>query len=399
MTKKSLQVLLYMNQVYLNEVSGQSSFERGLTKALTRRCSLSQETEIQIFTVHPPHSNSPSHNGANETYYLLLDKSTYRGYLAHQLKLFWAGFVALWKNRKNNVTIYFRYNPAMISPVLLSILFRRRLVFRTGPVFQSMAAYRPDLKKWVYFVVYPWLWLCCRRAVKIITVTNRISHLLIQSFGFIKDKIVVIPNGTDVNKFVPTNSNRKFWGLSDQKLTFGFVGSLKEVQGLHVVIKALAEIRERLGVLPQVLVVGDGPKRREYEQLAINLKVNDCIQWAGRRPQTEIPSAISTCDIMLMPLTRQTISERGTSGMKLFEYLACDRPVMASRCEDLLILEKYDVGTLVEADNIAAWASAIMIAMEHSPEDFRLKGRARQLVLENFTFDAIADKFWDVCFN
>ena len=113
----------------------------------------------------------------------------------------------------------------------------------------------------------------------------------------------------------------------------------------------------------------------------------------------EIPLAIAACDVMLLPLTKHSLDVRGTSATKLFEYLACDKSVLASRCEDLDFLEKNKIGWLIEPEDVEAWASAILQLTNMDRAALNLKGRARDLILKEYSFDAVAEKIWSACFD
>jgi glycosyltransferase involved in cell wall biosynthesis len=191
--------------------------------------------------------------------------------------------------------------------------------------------------------------------------------------------------------------DRARWGLDEQGLVLGFVGILFVDHGVDVVIRALAKIRAETGSAPQLLIVGDGPCRAEWQKLAEISGVADRVVFAGQRPHHEVASAIAACDVMLAPFTRRTFEVTGSSAMKLFEYLACDKPVLASRAEDHQFLAESGVGWLVEPENVDAWTAAIQARL-HEPT-ISLAGRGRQLAESSYSFRQIADRVWSVCFG
>jgi glycosyltransferase involved in cell wall biosynthesis len=394
-----LKKLLYINQIFLDEPTGQGSFEQGLIESLLKRVKRTSNVGIRIFSVRRAGSTPKSSDVEAGIKKLLLVKDNKFGYLSYQMRLFWELGRELWSCRQDDVTIYVRYNPSMISAALLAILGRRRLVLRTGPVFQSMRDYRPDLKGWVYLFAACSAWFFYRKADRVIVATRKIGELLQSVFPFITSKLVVISNGADTEKFKPLSAARHQWGIPDSTFVLGYVGQLDPVQGLQVVINAIAVLERNGSKIPLLLAVGDGPSRGEWEDLGKRLGVNENIRWVGRIPHEEIPSVIAACDVMLLSLTRHTLETRGTSATKLFEYLACDKPVLASRCEDLLFIEQDDIGRLVEPEDIQGWASAIQEVMNTNRSDLGLKGRARELVIREYSFDAVAKKIWSACFD
>ena len=392
-------ILFYVNQIYMDEPTGQGSFERGLIESLLGDSNKFGNIDIRVFSVHRPGLQPKPSDTSSKIKTLPLDKDNYWGYIAHQCCLFWVLGRELWRCRKKNVSLYVRYNPSMVSSALLAFLFRRRLVFRTGPVFQSMKVYKPDLNTWVYRFVAPGLWLFCKKAHKIVVITKRVGELVTDSFPFAARKILVVPNGANTNKFSRLPPKRDTWQLPNDAFVFGYIGHIDVDQGLQVFIRAMAQACTEGVKVPHLLVVGDGPNRREWQQLAVKLNLSEYIVWAGSRPHHEIPLAIAACDVMLLPLTKHSLDVRGTSATKLFEYLACDKSVLASRCEDLDFLEKNKIGWLIEPEDVEAWASAILQLTNMDRAALNLKGRARDLILKEYSFDAVAEKIWSACFD
>jgi glycosyltransferase involved in cell wall biosynthesis len=212
----------------------------------------------------------------------------------------------------------------------------------------------------------------------------------------VANKTVVVPNGANIDHFRPFPGDRARWGLSPGGLVLGFVGHLFDDQGLDTVVRALGKIQKESGNAPQMLVVGEGPALRAWQRLADDLGLGSRVVFAGKRPFSEIPSAINTCDIMLAPFTRRMFALSGSSALKVFEYLACDKPVLATRAPDHEFLREAGVGWLVEPDNVAAWADAIRERM--ADPAFTLRGRARRLAEEHFSFTRVAERIWSACF-
>lgn len=390
-------VLLYINQINLDELSGQASFERGLLTALRNKLTRDPTVDLRIFSVHDPRGGTKAPLAGDDVRTLPLSKRGTWSYVAFQWSLFWALGRELWQRRGNDLTLYVRYSPSMIAPALLALLFRRRLVFRTGPVFRSLQAYRTDIPRGVYPVLGIGLWLFCRQAHRIVVITKQVADWVSLQHPFARDKITIVPNGADPEKFLPLPPDRGRWGLPENAFVMGYVGYIDEYQGLHVIIRAMANIRKRSKRVPHLLVVGDGPSRKQWEDLAFALGISDLIVWAGRLPHDEVPHAIAACDAMLLPLTQRSIETRGTSATKLFEYLACDKFVLASRCEDLLFLDHEAVGRLVNPEDEDEWTEALLEQMD-VPRD-GLEGRGRALVMKKYSFDVVAEKIWSVCFG
>lgn len=178
-----------------------------------------------------------------------------------------------------------------------------------------------------------------RRADLVVCISETLRDLLIREAGVSPDKVVVVPNGVDVERFRPDVTPAIRSG-SDGELVVGFVGFVIERQGLDDLIHAVQRLRaEGLGV--SALIVGDGPDRRALERLARDLGVDGAVRFVGQVPWSAVPSHIASFSVAYS-------GQRGVGGMpmyhsplKIYEYLAMGRPVIASAHPDA-------VRTLVE---------------------------------------------------
>jgi glycosyltransferase involved in cell wall biosynthesis len=389
-------VLLYVNQVYPDDYTGQGTFERELIAALRRGVKEQQRGRLLVFTVRRPGDHTRWDQPPPDVVALPLDKSRPRGYLVHQLRLLVALGRAVLEHWGDDVTIYTRYAPSSIAPVAVRTLLRRRLVLRTGPALQDRTTFGINPGLLMHLAVRLGFWWNCRSADTIVVVATQTRRSIAASFPFVNHKAVVIPNGANTRHFTPVARERAHWGLDEDGLVLGFVGHVYEDSGLDTVIRALSRVQDETGSAPQMLVVGDGPCLNAWRALAQDVGVNSRIIFAGQRPYAEIPSAIAACDVMLAPFTKRAFEVTGSSSLKLFEYLACDKPVLASRASDHQFLADAGVGYLVEAEDVEAWATAIRART--APADNDLHGSGRQLVEAHHSFNHVADRIWGACF-
>ncbi len=389
-----MNVLLYVNQVYWDEVAGQGSFERGVAHALIHKVNRDPNKRMIRFTVKRPHDRTRSDR---YTLFLDLDKGSYLSYLAHQFRLLWALSAAVWRERRHNVTVFIRYNPAMIAPALVTWGLRPKLVMRTGPILPGIVQHARRNNPLVLYCVRILLGFHYALATKIIVATRRIGQWVAETYPTVAHKLMIVCNGVDPDRFSPVPPCRTKWGLPNTGVVMGYTGTLAELQGIRTVLLAMAKLCATGQTIPHFLIVGDGPDEESFRELARELRLDSHVVFAGRRRPEEIPSAICSCDFMLLPSHNSTLQVRGTSAIKLFEYLSCDRFVLGSRCDDLAFLEQHQIGRLVEAENVDHWAVAIAETTQLGNHD--MAGRARDLVVQHHTFDVVAEQIWSACFD
>jgi len=163
-----------------------------------------------------------------------------------------------------------------------------------------------------------------RSANSVITVTEEFKSFL---NSICVNEVHILPNGVDTTVFkqVPTEVAKKNMGL--EGAVIGYVGSLEYWVDLETVIKALPELDVKLLVVGPELFTDYGEMIKE---LAEKLGVLDKIVFTGRVEYTELYKYISAMDIGLNPLKHVKKNEI-TVGGKVFNYLACGKPVLSSR--------------------------------------------------------------------
>lgn len=147
-----------------------------------------------------------------------------------------------------------------------------------------------------------------------------VAPFQLKFFKDFKGPTIVIPNGVDLNTFHPKVAPiRKY---IDGKLNILFLGRLEERKGLIYLLRAYASLRKKFENI-RLLVVGEGPLRKEYEQYIVKYRIQDVVFEPKVSPE-KVPSYYATCDIFVSPAIF------GESfGMVLIEAMACGKPVVA----------------------------------------------------------------------
>ncbi|HEX6726925.1 MAG TPA: glycosyltransferase family 4 protein [Nitrospira sp.] len=230
--------------------------------------------------------------------------------------------------------------------------------------------------------------LALKRCDRIVVLTEGLRTLLQERYVVPLERIVVLPSGTDVQRFAARDAVacRLELGLLPNRLYVGFVGSFYRYQGLACLLDAMSFVKQ---VYPaaELLLVGDGEATEELKQQAKGMGLEGSITWVGRVPYWEVPTWIGAMSVCVAPFR----GDRGeTSPVKLFDYLACHRPVVASAIPSVVSTFTEDSGVqLVQPDDPCPLADAIL-ALLNDPGLCALLGRqGRQFVEERFSWTAI----------
>ncbi|UVT14222.1 MAG: glycosyltransferase family 4 protein [Nitrospira sp.] len=231
--------------------------------------------------------------------------------------------------------------------------------------------------------------LALRHCDRIVVLTEGLRSLLHERYDVPLERIALLPSGTDVQLFVPRDAvaARLELGLSPSRPYVGFVGSFYRYQGLDALLSAMLVIKT---VYPtaQLILVGDGEAAEELKQQAARLNLEDSIAWTGRIPYWEVPVWISAMSVCVAPFR----GDRGeTSPVKIFDYLACGRPVVASAIPSVVSIFTTDSGVqLVPPDEARPLADAIIALLKDSARCGVMGAQGRRFVESRFSWTAIA---------
>ena len=331
--------------------TGQNHFETAFIKGLIKRFS---KRTLAVLTTHEGSDNRQYSKYPN-VHSIRLKKKSYLNYFYVQIVQFLRLFAILAKNRHRNPMLIIRYHDSMVSPILLTYLFQSRYILRTGPVHFNLKNHHKHIPSPITFFVSTLSKLFFRNAKKIVCVSTGCKKYLQKYYSLPDSKIVVIPNCVDCTDIPKpaTSSIHPPW-------IFTFVGTVYKDQGLDIIIKALTVLDPAIRESLKVRVIGSGPQEQELKNLAAKLKVDHLIEWMGWKPKSELWHLLRTSHYGIAPFPKIVFRTTGSSALKIFEYLACGLPVIASEGEDHQFLRKNNLGLLVPPESHTDWAKAMV---------------------------------------
>jgi phosphatidylinositol alpha-mannosyltransferase len=195
----------------------------------------------------------------------------------------------------------------------------------------------------------------------------------------------IIPNGVNLEAFANAEPYEE---LRDGTLNILFVGRFEERKGLIHLLKAYHRLRKRK-VDARLLVVGDGPKRREYRRFVGLRGIRD-VEWLGRVSDDEKVRYFASADIFCAPNTGQE-----SFGIVLLEAMAAGVPIVASDIHGFKrVVERNVQGTLVEPRNHRALAAALY-KLANDPDLRHEMGEAGRERAPEFSWDRVTERIVD----
>lgn len=192
--------------------------------------------------------------------------------------------------------------------------------------------------------------------------------------GAAAGRVHVIRNAVDTARFHPQVPPASVPGIPDTAFVVGFSGSLKAWHGLDTLLPAFRALRE---VLPSahLLVVGDGPRKAWVEGYAAAAGLEDAITLTGWVGHDDLPGLIARMDVATAPYP--AADGHYFSPLKLYEYLALGRPIVASHIgQTAQVLHGTDAALLVPPGDPAALTGALLTLAHDAPLADRLARNA-----------------------
>ena len=215
-------------------------------------------------------------------------------------------------------------------------------------------------------------------------VTNRLSGL---------KNIQIVPMGVDTELF--NNKKRKLSPNSNctRRKSILFAGRLIDWKGVDFLLMAIPII---LNKFPKTTlrIVGNGPERLRLEQKASDLGIENNVLFLGQIPHNELVDYYSMADVFVLPSNKKEAGETEGLGVVLLEAMACNIPVVGSNVGGIPSIVKHEkTGLLAKPGDPEDLSKKICILLENEDLRDHVIENARQMVLEKFTWETIADKF------
>jgi glycosyltransferase involved in cell wall biosynthesis/SAM-dependent methyltransferase len=295
--------------------------------------------------------------------------------------------------------IYARTLEYTFTPALVARLLRVPLILEVNAfVLDEMQANRPNVGMLKLRLASLLEAYRGRTADAIVVVTRGLKELLVRTYKLDERRVVVIPNGADTGLFARTDCKqcKRALRLDDDAHYVCFVGTLHQWQGAEILVRAAAVVAASDGHA-RFLVVGDGPQRHDLEGLARSLGVSSAVRFTGFVDLPEVAALVGASDICVAPFIPGSYEKIGFSPIKIYEYMASARPVVASHVPGLEFLEQHNAGVLVRPASPEALASGITRLLRDEALRQTMGDNGQRLVRDEFNWAAVAESVASVC--
>lgn len=215
-----------------------------------------------------------------------------------------------------------------------------------------------------------------RRARLIVTVSPHLERR-VREYGIPTDRILVLPNAVSEEELAIPPSIPPLPDFPPNSFILGFTGWLVEWHRLDFLIQALAAPQFSSVVL---LIIGEGPLRPALEAQARAAGVQ--LRFAGSLPHASVPAVLRAMDACVVPHSNDY-----RSPIKLFEYMAQERPALAPRTEPIAsVVEDGKEALLFTPLDRESFRSSLFKLLDDRELRQSLGRNARRLIEERHTW-------------
>ena len=219
----------------------------------------------------------------------------------------------------------------------------------------------------------------------IITVSDSLREH-IESFG-VETNYAVVPNVINTDFFKPIEVGRgRRAGRKKKKMIF--IGGLTPRKGIPYLLEALKIVRDRGRNDFIMHIVGDGPYRKRYEEMAKNMNIDNKVIFHGKVTDEEKLRLLQEVDFMVLPSLYESF------GVVLLEAMACGKPVITTLSGGQKEFVNENTGILVPPKDANALADAIEYMLDHCHEYSPQK--LHEYVRENFSYEAVGKQLHEL---
>ena len=231
-----------------------------------------------------------------------------------------------------------------------------------------------------------------------IFVVSEVERRNLLKVGINNNKVVVNPNGVDVDVFRPGvggMAERQRLGIDPGATLVGFTGTFGPWHGVLELAKAITRIPKQQSL--HFLLIGSGQLLEKTKEVIREAGLLEQVTFTGSVDHTRMPALLDACDILVsphVPLAANT--EFFGSPTKIFEYMAMGKGIVASRLGQIgEVLRNEETALLVEPGNVDELSEALVRLAESDSLRKHLGQAARRDAIEHHTWKRNAQRVLD----
>jgi glycosyltransferase involved in cell wall biosynthesis len=289
--------------------------------------------------------------------------------------------------------VYWRQALLTIFPVLLSRIFGRDIITEVNGLTMDELESEPLPEMRKRFIL-ACEWFNYRFSTHLICVAPQIRSRILSRYRLPGKKVSVILNGVNAERMPllePADAKKQI-GLDPCCPVIGFVGHLFPWDGVEFLIAAAPQV---IAEFPDVkfMIVGHGQWGTHLADLAVQHGVSGQFVFTGKVQWERLYIYVNAFDIATAPYAMAINTQSGRSSLKILEYFACKKPVVATETTaipEIVDLHEKGLGITVAAENKDALAHALIELLGDAPRRAAMGSNGRAYVLGERSWTIVA---------
>ena len=225
--------------------------------------------------------------------------------------------------------------------------------------------------------------LVSRYCSKIICVSEQDRKLALKYKIAVEEKIITVHNGVAIDK--AENGKRKAQG-NNLKCQIVFVGRLVVPKDPLLLVRAFGELAEEVKSKAEILIVGEGEKRKELESFIEENKLKENVKLLGGLPREKVFQVLSESDIFVLTSNWEGFPRT------ILEAMSCGLPVIASDVGGANEVVDNSVGYLIKRADKEALKKALIQLIENPELREKMGRNGRERVEKEFSLDKMLER-------
>lgn len=227
----------------------------------------------------------------------------------------------------------------------------------------------------------------CNGCARVACLTSPMRDVLL-TWGVKKERLMVEGDAVDLDRFenLPSQAKaRSKWNLKTDRIVVGYVGrltTLGQEKGVATVLEGLARDKRFFGFI----VGGPEEDKKRYEKMAAKLGLTeDDVLFTGEIQAADVPASLCACDILAMPFPDLPHYRTHMSPLKMFEYMAADRPLVTSDLPTVRDVLSEKTAVFSEPGSTESFVKALAWIHDH-PENAKERAAAAAALVRHHTW-------------
>ncbi len=225
-------------------------------------------------------------------------------------------------------------------------------------------------------------------SAKTITVSGKLEKIGKKNLQINPNKIIKISNGINLND-IRKNMKEDIEKYAKKRIILS-VSNLIKTKGIDLNLQAMVRLKKKyLNLI--YLIIGEGSERKKLENITKTLGLQNNVRFIGEISYSEVMRYMSFCDILSLPSWNEAF------GVVYIEAMAQGKPVIGCKGEGIEdFVENGKTGLLVKPQDVDSLVGVLDFLLSHPEEAQKIGKRARDVILESYTWEKNAEKTIEV---